>query len=325
MSDILRERGHLFLGSRLKRLGERMQADVLRILEQEGLQIQPSQTPILAALDQNGPSTVGDIVRATGVSQPAITRSLALLTDLGLIETVRAGRDLRHRTVSLSEAGCAALAHSKQTVWPRVEAAVVELCAGLSGSLLQQIDAIEDALAATPLNLRGPAAGAPGLLIRRFTDDLARHFHDINAQWIQAMFTLEPTDREVLENPRARIIEPGGDILFVEAAGLGVVGTCALQKTGDRQFELTKMGVLDSARGRKAGEFLLRATLQRAVQLDADLLYLLTNSACAPAIHLYQKLGFVHDAEIMRKFGARYQRCDVAMRFRGAEPIVSSR
>lgn len=36
---------------------------------------------------------------------------------------------------------------------------------------------------------------------------------------------------------------------------------------------------------------------------------------CAAAIHLYEKLGFVHDAEIMRLFGARYERCDVAMSY----------
>ena len=45
------------------------------------------------------------------------------------------------------------------------------------------------------------------------------------------MFALEPADREVLENPRERIIDPGGVILFVEAEGLGVIGTCALRKT----------------------------------------------------------------------------------------------
>jgi hypothetical protein len=32
---------------------------------------------------------------------------------------------------------------------------------------------------------------------------------------------------------------------------------------------------------------------------------------------LYEKLGFAHDAQIMSDFGARYERCDVAMRYRG--------
>ena len=39
--------------------------------------------------------------------------------------------------------------------------------------------------------------------------------------------------------------------------GLGVVGACALRKTDVGEFELTKMGVLEAARGCKAGEFLL--------------------------------------------------------------------
>ncbi|HLM52404.1 MAG TPA: GNAT family N-acetyltransferase, partial [Pseudoxanthomonas sp.] len=118
-------------------------------------------------------------------------------------------------------------------------------------------------------------------------------------------------------NPRARIIEPGGVILFVEAAGLGIVGACALQKTGPAGYELTKMGVRESARGMKAGEFLLAAVIERARSLRADPLYLLTSSKCRPAIHLYGKLGFRHDADIMAQYGARYARCDVAMRYVG--------
>lgn len=152
------------------------------------------------------------------------------------------------------------------------------------------------------------------LSIVEFSDALAHHFHDINAEWITAMFRLEDTDRDVLENPRERIVDPGGAILFVEAAGLGIVGTCALQKTGATSYELTKMGVRESARGRKAGEFLLQAVIEHAKTLGADPLYLLTNAKCAAAIHLYEKLGFRHDAQIMARYGARYERCDVAMR-----------
>ncbi len=152
------------------------------------------------------------------------------------------------------------------------------------------------------------------LVIREFTDDLAQDFHDINAEWIEAMFVLEPLDREVLQNPREKIIAPGGVILFVEAEGLGVVGACALKPTGGKGYELTKMGVRETARGLGAGAVLLEAVIARAAELGADPLYLLTNRDCAAAIHLYEKLGFRHDAGIMTEYGARYARCDVAMR-----------
>ena len=160
--------------------------------------------------------------------------------------------------------------------------------------------------------------------IVEYDDSLAGAFHDINAEWIEAMFVLEPTDREVLENPRARIIEPGGAILFVEAEGLGVVGACALQKTGPTAYELTKMGVRETARGLKAGEFLLQAVIGRAQALGADPLYLLTNAKCAAAVHLYEKLGFVHDAGIMADYGARYERCNVAMLYAPDKAVVAA-
>lgn len=155
-----------------------------------------------------------------------------------------------------------------------------------------------------------------GLRILDYDDALAPAFRDINAQWIQAMYSLEQTDVDVLDHPRERIIDKGGDILFVEADGLGVVGACALQKTGEDQYELTKMGVLETARGRKAGEALLKAVIDRARALGARRLYLLSNRKSEAAIHLYEKLGFSHDEGIMAEFGARYARCNVAMLYR---------
>ncbi len=314
--DVLKERGQLFLGSRLKRLAERMQSDVILVTERAGLPIQPSQYPLLATLDRYGPKTVGELTQAMELSQPTVTRAVSRLVEMGLIEVSRVRRDQRHKTISLTEAGQAAMAASKRLVWPQVEAAVAEITHGLSGSLLDQIMAIEDRLTERPLHQRALSSVQPGLKIREFSDDLAVAFRDINAQWITSMYSLEQADRDVLDNPKARIVDPGGAILFVEAEGLGIVGACALRKTGEGRFELTKMGVLETARGRKAGEFLLKAIIDRAQAMGAELLYLLSNRKSAAAIHLYEKLGFVHDAEIMRDYGARYARCDVAMRYR---------
>jgi DNA-binding MarR family transcriptional regulator/N-acetylglutamate synthase-like GNAT family acetyltransferase len=316
LNDILRDMGPLFLGSRLKRLGERMQADVLRVIQSKGIDVQPSQYPLLAALDRYGDMTVNEMVNAVGVSQPAVTRSLSLLVEMGLVETNHIHRDQRHKTISLTTSGRDIMQVSKSEIWPQVEAAAISLCATGPGSLMGQLDAIEDALAAQDLYQRVQTGPMAGLSILPFNDALAGDFRDINAQWIAEMFRIEDTDREVLEQPRARIIAPGGDILFVASRQLGIVGTCGLQKTGEGQFELTKMAVLPSARGRKAGEFLLRAMLRRAAEMQAHTLYLLTSSLCAPAIHLYEKLGFHHDADIMERFGRRYARCDVAMRYR---------
>jgi N-acetylglutamate synthase-like GNAT family acetyltransferase len=102
-------------------------------------------------------------------------------------------------------------------------------------------------------------------------------------------------------------------ILFVKHPQLGSIETYARSKTGDRQFEQTKMGVTEAARGRQKGGFLLNAAIIRARKLAANPLYLLNNRACAAATHLCEELGFVHRAGIMERFGRRYARCEMAM------------
>lgn len=157
------------------------------------------------------------------------------------------------------------------------------------------------------------------LTLLRYDDALAGDFARINTEWIEAMYTLEPHDRAVLGNPRAHIIDRGGDILFARAGDLGVVGACALMPSGGGAFELTKMGVLAAARGRKVGEFLLAGVIARAREMQAEGtltgLHLLTNRKSEAAIHLYEKLGFTHSEDIMARYGARYERCNVAMSF----------
>jgi DNA-binding MarR family transcriptional regulator len=264
MNDVLALEGAIMLGSRLKRLAERLQAGAERIAADCGLPTQPSQMPLLTALYRNGPMTVGEAVQVLGISQPAVTRILSRLIEMGLVETTRDDRDQRSKAISLSAQGREAMELAITVLWPRLRAAVDEVCD--APALLDLIAATERALADRPLDQRPRG----GLAIRRFSEALADDFYRINAQWIEGMYRLEQTDIDVLRNPRERIIQPGGDILFVEAPQIGIVGTCALQKTGERQFELTKMGVLDSARGKKAGEFLLQAIIARAYALGCD-------------------------------------------------------
>ncbi|WP_324827150.1 bifunctional helix-turn-helix transcriptional regulator/GNAT family N-acetyltransferase [Qipengyuania zhejiangensis] len=316
MVDVVAQMGPSFLGSRLKRLGERMQASASAIIAQAGLPLQPGHMAIMAAL-RIGPKTVGQLAEAGGTSQPGVTRALAQLYKLGMVAD-EPSDDQRCRMVGLTPAGFATVQTIATDVWPRVGMAAEEILALLDGDFLRQLAIIEKALAQSSIAERAARAVPGALTLRAFDDTLAADFHDINAEWIEAMFSLEQVDRDILENPRERVIDPGGSILFVEASGFGIVGTCALQKAGPGAFELTKMGVRETARGLKVGEFLLEAMIAEAQDIGARKLFLLTNRKCAPAIHLYEKLGFVHDAGIMAEYGARYERCDVAMLYAGA-------
>jgi DNA-binding MarR family transcriptional regulator len=158
--DIVRELGHLTLGSRLKRLGERLQTQTQALLAEAAISVPASHFPLLAALDRLGPLSVGELAQAVGISQPGISRMLENLQADGWVTSRRPKGDRRLRPIALTKPGQRLVARSKQLTWPRIEAAVADACAGAPGPLLAQLSALEDALAAAPLQVRAARAHA---------------------------------------------------------------------------------------------------------------------------------------------------------------------
>lgn len=149
MSDILQDLGVAFLGSRLKRVGERMQVIVATIANDAGLPVQPAHMPLLAALDVQA-MTIGKLAKTVGTSQPDVTRRISQLVALGLVQSQQ-GKDQRQRRVSLTPAGFAILTKVKLYVWPQVEERVLALFEGEIETFLEKLSCLEEALDATPV------------------------------------------------------------------------------------------------------------------------------------------------------------------------------
>ncbi|MEN8885829.1 MAG: GNAT family N-acetyltransferase [Winogradskyella sp.] len=138
----------------------------------------------------------------------------------------------------------------------------------------------------------------------------AKHFYDLNIEWLETFFYVEPYDAEVLSNPETYIINKGGYIFFV-LKDHKVVGTTALMPTTEKNvLELTKMAVSPNERGQKIGQQLLQYCINfgKAQQLKALLLY--SNTKLENAIYLYRKYGFI---ELDLPKDNPYQRADIKM------------
>ncbi|MBO9560558.1 MAG: MarR family transcriptional regulator, partial [Caulobacter sp.] len=220
--DTLADLGVTFLGSRLKRLADRLQTDAAATLQAMDLPIQPAQQQFLAVLRRQGPQTVGGVAQHLRISQPTATRAIQALIEQGLIEASRESRDQRQKLLSLSPDGVALMDRLERDLWPKVEAAAASLCGGRHAALLKEIAMIEVELDRRSLVDR---VTAPDMTVLDYADDLAQAFHDINAEWISRMFVLEENDIRLLEDPRGLIVDKGGAVLFASTPDLGVVGT----------------------------------------------------------------------------------------------------
>jgi DNA-binding MarR family transcriptional regulator len=144
--DVVRELGFLTLGTRFKRIGERLQAHAQQILDAHGLSIPAGQFPFLASLDRLGPLTIGELAAATGVTQPAATRAVGQLVETGLVSITQSRDDQRRKSVALVREGKRVVAAGKRTAWRVIERSVRELCGDAKGPLLDQLAALEEAL-----------------------------------------------------------------------------------------------------------------------------------------------------------------------------------
>ncbi|MBO9642634.1 MAG: MarR family transcriptional regulator [Pseudacidovorax sp.] len=151
IEDVVKELGHLTLGTRLKRTGELLQAQTQAVLASHGFDQPAAHFPLLAALDRLGALSVGELSQAVGVSQPVVTRSLKGLEDDGLVQSATGDEDRRVRRVALSRKGRSLVQRARREAWPAIESAVAQACARSRGDLLSQLAALEDALASAPL------------------------------------------------------------------------------------------------------------------------------------------------------------------------------
>ena len=133
-------------------------------------------------------------------------------------------------------------------------------------------------------------------------------FRALNHEWITKHFKLEEADNNMLEDPEGYILNRGGYI-FMAILNEEPVGTAALIKNPDGSYELAKMAVTDTAKGLKIGQALGEAALQKARELKAPKVELLSNRKLTPALNLYRKLGF-EEVPVPKNY---YERADIKM------------
>lgn len=133
-------------------------------------------------------------------------------------------------------------------------------------------------------------------------------FEQLNRQWIEKYFWMEPIDFEVLKDPEEHILKHGGKILMALYKH-DVVGTVALKFIDRNTYEFTKMAVNEKYQGLKIGFALTEQAIEEAKQLGATSIILYSNTKLLPAISLYKKVGF---KEI--PLDGPYKRSDIKMR-----------
>lgn len=141
-----------------------------------------------------------------------------------------------------------------------------------------------------------------------FQEKYSSHFYDLNVEWLEKYFYVEPYDKKVLSNPKEYIIDNGGFIFFAKYDN-EIVGVVAFinQKTF---FELSKMAVSPKYQGLKIGQKLMNFCIDFAKNKKWKSITLYSHRSLVPAISLYRKIGF---KEVEIEKDVHYERADIKM------------
>ncbi len=145
--------------------------------------------------------------------------------------------------------------------------------------------------------------------IVEFSDEWAEDFASLNYEWIEQFFVVETHDKEILDDPRKFVIDPGGQIFMAIVSGLAA-GTVALIPDGKGSLELTKMAVSPEFQGMGIGDRLMEKCLEYATEQGVGTMWLESHTKLAPALSLYQKHGF---EEVSGNPNSLYARADIRM------------
>lgn len=116
-------------------------------------------------------------------------------------------------------------------------------------------------------------------------------FRQLNLEWLVRYNLLEDVDMMVLDNPKGTVLGHGGHIWLAKADDQ-IIGSAALMPEGHGIFELAKMSVHPTWRGRGIGKLLIEKCLAQARELQAKKILLFSNHQLKTALKLYEQYGF---------------------------------
>lgn len=294
MGELVKNLGYLAIASRMKMLSERLMKDVSRIYSEQGIHFEPRWFLVYHQLLLKSPMYITEIAGNIGLSYPAVNQIASEMEKSGVTGSRPDQKDGRKRLLYLTDEG-QALAERLKPIWVDIELANRAMFRSASNGFIETLEKIEQLLDKQGIYERVKdntrLRFSTSLTIVDYRPEFAPFFRSVNLEWLTRYFAVEPGDAAVLSDPENEIVKKGGFVLFALYQDT-VIGTCAMIKHGNGEWELVKMGVNEHYRRSGVGKKLIEAAIDRAKQSGATALVLFTHERLEAAVALYKRMGF---------------------------------
>ena len=242
--DFLSERGYAGLTSRIKRLSDQLLVSGRNFYKAIGADVEPNWFLVFRILQEDEVTTLSEITQKLGFSHPSVISIVKKMKAAGYLAITPHAQDSRKQEIRLTPKAKKDMPRNEK-IWSACEQAVASLFD--DEVFLDQFQQLEQALFEQPFKDRAiNQLALQELQFVPFESKHAKAFDELNREWLDTHFYVEPYDDQLLKNPAKYFIDTGGEIIMAQT-GEYSLGTAGMLKHSNDTIELAKMAVSSPA------------------------------------------------------------------------------
>jgi DNA-binding MarR family transcriptional regulator/ribosomal protein S18 acetylase RimI-like enzyme len=294
---IYRLSGELMLGSRLRRLGEKLFFDISKVYKSEDIDFEPAWFPLFFLLKGNEKLSVSDIASSMEITHPGASQMITTLENKGLIECTKDANDKRIRMVTFTKKG-SDLLEEIQPIWVSVKKCAQEMLSEGENSkfLLSTLSEIEDLLTMKSFFERVKEDIHTREVLDKlefipYEDSYKDTFKEIVLEWL-----IENSDRAIEDTDFFNKAEEGlgtGElnIIFIKSES-GIIGMSIIKTLSDNNAEILVLYIKNKWRNMQIENRLLEYTIKKLQEMDIDNIYAKLDRRSINLIKVFRNINF---------------------------------
>ncbi|UTA69755.1 bifunctional helix-turn-helix transcriptional regulator/GNAT family N-acetyltransferase [Emticicia sp. 21SJ11W-3] len=297
--DLISDWGALALGSRLKRLSDRMMKSVSEIYKSSGVDFESKWFPIFYVLSKEGEKGIMEIAEILNITHPGVIQIAREMEKAGWITSVKSGTDGRKRHLKLTEKAYQNLPQLEE-MWVSFKENNEKIIRASQHNILMAMQEIEDFLDKNDFKRQYyetfEEMRQSKIDIQLFDEKYQTQVEDMVLGIQNGEFNLGLTAQRQpdLHNLKAFYNDRGNLLWVATNSKDDVVGTIGLERLNNEQAVLRKMFIKQEYRGKALGlaQRLFEILVLEALKQHFKEILLDTPLVTHAAHRFYERNGF---------------------------------
>ncbi|MFD2521730.1 GNAT family N-acetyltransferase [Emticicia soli] len=297
--DLMSDLGALALGSRLKRLSDRMMKSVSEIYRNSGLDFESKWFPLFYLLSKEGEKGIMEIAEILHISHPGVIQLAKEMEKAGWIVSEKSENDARKRNLKLTEKAWQSLPQLEE-MWVSFRENNAKIIRSSKQNILLALEEIEQFLDNNDFKKQYydtfEEMKENTIEIKIFEEKYQQQVEDMVLSIQNGEFNLGLTAQRQpdLHNLKAFYNDKGNWLWTATNKNDEVVGTIGLEKLNDEQAVLRKMFIKKEYRGKTLGlaTKLFEILIEEAKKQQFKEILLDTPLVTHAAHRFYERNGF---------------------------------